>query len=77
MTNGSALVGADGARSVVRRQLLGIGNALPTAAPYVATRTVLRYATAQQAVEARKMHPINAMAIHPDGVWSWISSKLK
>lgn len=72
---GTALVGSDGHRSVVRRLLLGEEKAAARFAPYTATRIVLRYPRAEQAIKARSLHPINAMAIHPAGIWSWISSE--
>lgn len=72
---GTALVGSDGHRSVVRRLLLGEEKAAASFAPYTATRIVLKYPQAEQAIKARSLHPINAMAIHPAGIWSWISSK--
>ncbi len=62
---------------MVRQILLGPEKAAPTTAPYVATRTTLQYPTAEQALEVRKLHPINAMAVHPDGIWTWISSGYK
>ena len=71
---GTTLIGSDGHRSVVRRLLLGEEKAAPSFAPYIATRIVLRYPKAEQAIKARSLHPINAMAIHPEGIWSWISS---
>ncbi|KAI9870313.1 MAG: hypothetical protein M1830_004384 [Pleopsidium flavum] len=70
---GTALIGADGARSIVRQILLGLEKAKPTTAPYIATRVTLQYPTAEQALEVRKLHPINSMAVHPDGIWTWIS----
>ncbi|KAL9073115.1 MAG: hypothetical protein Q9161_003169 [Pseudevernia consocians] len=72
-TTGSCIIGADGPRSGVRQFLLGAEQATPSSVPYVATRTIVTYPTAEQALYVRSAHPINAMAFHPDGVWTWIS----
>ena len=41
--------------------------------PYIATRILVSYPTAAQALHVRSAHYLNAMAFHPDGIWAWIS----
>lgn len=72
---GSCVIGADGPRSRVRRILLGEDKGAPSAMPYVATRTIVTYPTAEQALHVRSAHPVNVMAFHPDGIWAWINGR--
>ena len=74
--SGSIVVGADGARSVVRRTILGPEIGASQTMPYIATRATLKFPTAEQALTARRLHPLNVASTHPDGIWAWISRKL-
>ena len=70
---GNILVGADGARSTIRKLLFSDNIASAASrAPYTATRTLVRFPVSS-ALAARSLHPINAMAMHPSGIWGWIS----
>ena len=71
-STGRILIGADGARSVVRKLVVKAG---PEAAesrrlPICATFIHARY-TAEQAVALRKHHPLYLAAIHPRGYFSF------
>jgi 2-polyprenyl-6-methoxyphenol hydroxylase-like FAD-dependent oxidoreductase len=71
---GSLLVGADGAQSVVRTHIFGPEKAKASSVPYSALNLAVCYNDAEKAKFVRQLHPIMAMAIHPDGYWLWISS---
>jgi len=71
-STGCILIGADGARSAVRKLIVKAG---PTAAecnrlPICATFIHARY-TAEQAIALRKHHPLYLAAIHPGGYFSF------
>lgn len=70
---GVTLIGADGPRSFVRQLLLGIEKADLKYAPFVATRTTIRYADREKALAVRKLHPIHAFCSQPNGTFSWIN----
>ncbi|KFX91652.1 hypothetical protein O988_07645 [Pseudogymnoascus sp. VKM F-3808] len=70
---GSLLVGANGAHSVVRRCIFGPEIARASSVPYSAVNLCVKYNDAEKARFVRQLHPIMAMAIHPDGHWLWIS----
>lgn len=71
-----ALIGADGPRSFVRQFLLGIEKAELQYTPFVCARTVVQYADREKALAVRKLHPIHALGVHPNGIFSWINSML-
>lgn len=71
---GTALIGADGPYSVVRRILLGPEKSAPTVAPFVAPRIAIRYGDAEKASAVRGQHPLHTMAAHPNGTFSFIAS---
>jgi flavin-dependent dehydrogenase len=74
---GNILVGADGARSVVRRELLGEEKSRLSPTSSVSVLMKVNFNDAQKALYARKLNPIIKMAIHPGvGQMSLISSKL-
>lgn len=70
---GSLLVGADGAQSAVRTHIFGPEKAKASSVPYSALNLAVCYNDAEKANFVRQLHPIMAMAIHPDGYWLWIS----
>ena len=74
-TTGNLVVGSDGPRSAVRTCMLGPEKAAARTVPISAINVAVRYGDAEKARFVRQLHPIMAMAIHPDGYWLWISSE--
>ena len=72
---GTCLIGADRPRSRVRQILVGTEKAMPSSVSYIATRILITYSTAKEALHVRSLHCLNAMAVHPDETWEWISRK--
>ncbi|KAF4635777.1 hypothetical protein G7Y89_g2323 [Cudoniella acicularis] len=68
---GSILVGADGARSIVRTLLLGAEAAAITPLEVAASIVQAKY-TAEQVKFLRSWHPIYVAAPHPAGLFSWV-----
>ncbi|MCJ1450211.1 hypothetical protein MMC28_000540 [Mycoblastus sanguinarius] len=64
MVTGTALIGADGARSAIRNFLLGHEKAALSITPYIASRVQVQYAKAEQAIAVRQLHAFHAMGIH-------------
>ncbi|KAF2705137.1 FAD/NAD(P)-binding domain-containing protein [Pleomassaria siparia CBS 279.74] len=62
---GRTLVGADGARSTIRKCLLGPDHAAINRIPYAATFIQRRF-TKEQALFLRKFHPLFLASAHPD-----------
>ncbi|KAF2104342.1 FAD/NAD(P)-binding domain-containing protein [Rhizodiscina lignyota] len=70
---GTVLVGADGARSRVRSSLLGAAGEADII-PFGGLNFHVSYGDAQKALFVRKyLTPIQAIGVHPDGYWLWIS----
>jgi 2-polyprenyl-6-methoxyphenol hydroxylase-like FAD-dependent oxidoreductase len=67
---GRILIGADGARSTVRRLIAGPDTAQITRLPYAATFVQARY-TRSQALFLRSFHPLYLSAPHPSGQFSF------
>lgn len=67
-TIGTCLVGADRPRSRVRQILVGVEKGTPSSVPYIATRILVTYPTAEQALHVRSDHYLNVMAFHPHGI---------
>jgi 2-polyprenyl-6-methoxyphenol hydroxylase-like FAD-dependent oxidoreductase len=67
---GRILIGADGARSSVRRLIAGSDAAQITRLPYAATFIQARY-TREQALFLRSFHPLYLAAPHPAGLFSF------
>lgn len=63
---GDLIIGADGARSAVRRILLGSESSASTRIPYTSTFVQARY-TREQALFLRSFHPLYLASPHPDG----------
>ena len=72
---GTCLIGADGPRFRARQILVGTEKAMPSSVPYIATRILITYPTAKEALHVRSLHYLNAIAVHPDETWEWISRK--
>jgi 2-polyprenyl-6-methoxyphenol hydroxylase-like FAD-dependent oxidoreductase len=70
---GGNLVGEDGAKSSIRKILLGQEKSAGQPTPYLMTNLSTKY-PADQALFVRQLHPIMAYSIHPDGIFSWQSS---
>lgn len=64
------IVGADGARSVVRQSLLGPVNSMTNRLPYCATFAHAKF-PAERALFLRKFHPLYLAGIHPAGYFSF------
>ncbi|KAH0543396.1 hypothetical protein FGG08_002254 [Glutinoglossum americanum] len=71
--SGDILVGTDGSRSMVRGFLLGSEEAMVKPVGIVLSNIEVKYNDAEKSLFTRKYHPIYYMALHPDGVFSWIS----
>ncbi|KZT23568.1 putative monooxygenase [Neolentinus lepideus HHB14362 ss-1] len=69
---GSALVGTEGAKSVVRKFLLGDERSAAKPIPFQTYIANSRY-SAEDARLLRSIHPIYTMGIHPKGFFFWIS----
>ncbi|KAF2401057.1 FAD/NAD(P)-binding domain-containing protein [Trichodelitschia bisporula] len=72
VAGGSLLIGADGAQSAVRTNILGEAGRAKSV-PYNAINLHVCYNDAGKALFVRQKHPIMTHAIHPDGYWIWIS----
>lgn len=70
---GTTVIGTDGARSAVRTLFLG-DEGQAASAPYMACTVTVKYPKKEKALAARSLHPLQAMAVHPIGYWTWISS---
>jgi 2-polyprenyl-6-methoxyphenol hydroxylase-like FAD-dependent oxidoreductase len=70
IAQGRILIGADGARSSVRRLIAGPDAAQITRLPYAATFIQARY-TRDQALYLRSFHPLYLAAPHPLGLFSF------
>ncbi|KAJ8068410.1 hypothetical protein OCU04_003970 [Sclerotinia nivalis] len=64
------VIGADGAKSTVRRLLLGPEHSLNTRLPYAATFVRARY-TREQALFLRSFHPLFLASPHPDNLFAF------
>ncbi|KAF7865760.1 hypothetical protein EAF04_005925 [Stromatinia cepivora] len=67
---GRLVIGADGARSTVRRLLLGLKHSLNTRLPYAAAFVQARY-TREQALFLRSFHPLFLASPHPDNLFAF------
>jgi 2-polyprenyl-6-methoxyphenol hydroxylase-like FAD-dependent oxidoreductase len=72
---GTLLVGADGAKSNVRKAVVGAEKAELNPTPYCGVNLHVKYGDAEKALFVRQKHPIMTHAIHPDGYWLWLSSQ--
>lgn len=70
---GTTIIGTDGVRSAVRTLFLG-EEGQAASAPYMACTLTVRYPEKEKALATRSLHPLQAMAVHPNGYWTWISS---
>jgi hypothetical protein len=68
--SGRLIIGADGARSSVRKILLGPEISPPTRLPYSATFVQAKY-NREQALFLRSFHPLYIAAPHPDGYFAF------
>jgi 2-polyprenyl-6-methoxyphenol hydroxylase-like FAD-dependent oxidoreductase len=68
--SGRLVIGADGARSAVRKHLLRPGNAENTRLPYAATFVQARY-TREQALFLRSFHPLYLASPHPNNLFAF------
>jgi 2-polyprenyl-6-methoxyphenol hydroxylase-like FAD-dependent oxidoreductase len=68
--SGKLVIAADGARSSVRKILLGPEISQPTRLPYSATFVQAKY-TREQALFLRSFHPLYIAAPHPDGYFAF------
>lgn len=76
-TTGNIVLGADGSRSVVRRELLGEEKSRLSPSAYVNVLIKVNFNDAQKALHARQLNPIIKMAMRPSiEQMSLISSKL-
>lgn len=64
LITGRLIIGADGARSTVRKILLGLDKAYNTRLPYSATFVQSKF-TREQALFLRSFHPLYIGAVHP------------
>ncbi|KAL3425861.1 hypothetical protein PVAG01_02652 [Phlyctema vagabunda] len=64
---GCLIIGADGARSQVRRLLVGPEKSINTRIPYVSIFIQAKY-TREQALFLRSFHPLYLSAPHPEGL---------
>ncbi|KAE9374268.1 FAD/NAD(P)-binding domain-containing protein [Stipitochalara longipes BDJ] len=67
---GRLIIGTDGARSAVRKILLGPEKAVTTRLPYSATFVQARF-TREQALHLRSFHPLYIAADHPAGTFAF------
>lgn len=65
----SNLVGADRAKSSIRKILLGQEKSAIQATPYLMINLSTNF-PADQALFVRRLHPIMEYSIHPDGIFS-------
>jgi flavin-dependent dehydrogenase len=72
---GDLVIGADGARSVVREQLLGPQKAKLSPSPVVMMITTVNFHDAEKARHARTGNPIMKMAFHPTQKTMLVGSK--
>lgn len=73
---GTALIGADGASSVVRQILLGHEKSKNKLAPIVSARVIVCYGDAAKAIAVRKLHPIHSLAMHPNGTFIFLGGRV-
>lgn len=67
---GRLIIGTDGARSAVRKILLGPEKAITTRLPYSATFVQAKF-TREQALHLRSFHPLYIAADHPAGTFAF------
>jgi hypothetical protein len=72
---GDIIIGADGARSIVRELLLGKEKAALTASPVINLMTKVNFKDAERAAHVRSGNPILKLAFHPNGAMSIIGRK--
>jgi hypothetical protein len=72
---GTVVIGTDGPNSTVRKILLG-DKAASLQLDVVLYNVNVCYGDAEKALEVRKLHPLNTVALQPDiGLSLWTSSK--
>ncbi|TFK46524.1 FAD/NAD(P)-binding domain-containing protein [Heliocybe sulcata] len=69
---GCSLVGADGARSTIRRILFGSDDSLPTDIPFEGFSVIASYPE-KIATMLCDVHPMYMIGVHPDGYFFWLS----
>lgn len=72
--SGSLIIGAEGARSKVREFLVGEEVAELIKLPIMATQSMARLPP-ETAKAHMKLHPRYTVTFHPEGIFTWISSK--
>jgi len=71
---GNLLIGAEGAHSVVREYLFGAEEAALILSPVVASVTICKISR-EASLKLRALHPRYLITFHPNGVFTWMSSK--
>jgi hypothetical protein len=74
--SGDLVIGADGARSIVREQLLGEEKARLIPSPTVSLMMKVNFNDIGKALHARSGNPTFKAALHPKGTMNLITSKL-
>jgi hypothetical protein len=74
IATGDILVGAAGPRSTVKELLLGPEEAAVNSVGIVLPDIEVKYAGAEKPLFIREYHPILYLSLHPDAVFSLISS---
>lgn len=74
METGNLLVGAEGAHSLTREFLLDPKEAELLPSPCVASVTITKLGR-EASIALRALHPRYTISFHPDGTFTWMSSK--
>ena len=73
--HGSIAIGTDGAQSAVRQILLGAETGRSRSLGVILYNLNVCYGDAERALEVRRLHPMNTVALQPDrGLSVWTSS---
>lgn len=73
IAKGDLVVGAEGAQSVVREQLLGKEKSANTASEFINMMAIVNYDDVEKTKHVRTADEIFAMAYHPEGLFSFIA----